>query len=251
MQDRYDKISTIPFVGQDGLNKLKAAKVLICGAGGVGTNLVINLASMGIGHIGLVDNDKIEERNLAIQILYSPSQIGQNKVDMAKEWALKYNPDINLKTYNLRLDETNYKEIFDEYDIIIDAFDTQKSVWMVNKAAVVENKPIVFTGTMDMECLVQTVIPYKTPCFHCFIEHSNKFQDRPYGVFQSTGAIAAALQTNEVIKLILNKGAITHTSPLIMNCFNMAVFRPKIFFSNKKKCPVCGLPMASFEPFCD
>lgn len=247
--NRYLKNELVDFVGINGVKAIQNAKILILGAGAVGTNLIVNLASMGVKYIGLVDDDIIEEQNLSIQTLYTKKDIGKYKVEIAKKWINKYNPQITLNIYNTRLDENNYESIFKDYEILVDAFDTQKSVLLENKLAIKTKKPIIFTGTKNMESYVLTTIPNVTPCYNCFIEHNKEEEEKPYGVFQSTGAIAAGLQTQEIIKLILKKGKIIHTSPLVFDGFNGRFFRLKIYKSTSQFCEVCGLPKISYNEF--
>jgi len=247
--DRYSKIKSIGYIGEEGFKKIQNARVLILGAGGIGTNTIVNLVSMGVGHIGLVDNDVVEMKNLSIQTLYNEESIGRYKVDVAKEWVEKYNPHIDFKTYNLRLDENNYEDIFKDYDIIANAFDTQKSVHLVNKLAVKTNKPIVFTGTHEMQGTIITVIPKQTPCFNCYIEHQLKVVDEIYGATQATGAIVAGIQSLEITKIIINEGFLMHSNPLALDILTGFFNRPRIYTSKTRKCEVCGQPLVSFAPF--
>ncbi|MBQ4645961.1 MAG: HesA/MoeB/ThiF family protein [Candidatus Gastranaerophilales bacterium] len=247
--DRYSKIKSIGYIGEEGFKKIQNARVLILGAGGIGTNTIVNLVSMGVGHIGLVDNDVVEMKNLSIQTLYNEESIGRYKVDVVKEWVEKYNPHIDFKTYNLRLDENNYEDIFKDYDIIANAFDTQKSVHLVNKLAVKTNKPIVFTGSHELEGSILTVIPGKTPCFDCYIERQLKVAEKEYGVTQATGAIVAGLQSAEILKIILDMGIAIHTNPLAFNMLLGLIERPRIYTSKTRKCEVCGRPLISYAPF--
>lgn len=247
--ERDKKNKQVTFVGEEGIKKFKAARVLIFGAGAVGTNLIINLSALGIGHLGVVDNDIVEERNLSIQPLYNESNIGKYKVEIAKDWVKKYNPHIDFKTYNTRLDKTNYEEIVKNYDILVDAFDTQESVILTNEIAIKTKKPIIYTGTVDMDCFVITTIPGKTPCHNCFIENKKTVPNEEYGAIQATGAIAAGLETMEVVKLILKKGHLIHSSMLYFNGLYGKFNRRKIYTSKTQKCNVCGLPLVSYEEF--
>jgi len=249
--DRYEKIWRCDFIGKEGLEKLRNARVLICGAGGVGTNLVQNVAAIGVGHIGLIDNDIVEAKNLSIQILYNEQSIGKYKVDECKKWVNNFDSSIDIKTWNVRLDEKNGDEIFKDYDIILDAFDTAKSVVLMNELAVKNNKILIHAGTIEDSGNVWTTIPHKTPCAHCFknFEEHEKWEPHSYGVLQPVGAIVASLQTFELVKLVLNKGALIARAPLNMHYMYNIFERPNLFVSKTEKCPLCGLPRISYEPF--
>lgn len=251
--DRYDRNKLLDFVGEEGQEKLLSAKVLILGVGGVGTNVLINLAALGIGHIGIVDNDTINITNLNRQVLYDVNSIGRYKVDVAKEWVNKFNPDIDIKTYCLRLDETNYEEIYKDYDILVDAFDTALSVDIINRTSVKMNKILIHAAISKAKGVIMTTIPYKTPCFRCFMRSDDEALQS--NVIETAGVIApsvsmvATMQVFEVIKLILGKGNLMTTRPLIIEGLLGGTIRPKVYTSKKEKCPVCGLPLHSFEEF--
>ena len=250
--DRYDKLKRCNFLNNSDIEKLRNARVLIFGAGGVGTNLVQNIAASGIGHIGLIDNDIIEPRNLSIQILYNEEVIGRYKVDVCKEWVNKYDSSIDIKTYNLRLDENNWQDIVKDYDILLDAFDTSKSVTLINKISVLTEKPLVHAGTINDIGTIWTTIPKKTPCLQCMDDYEDSLKvpdDYPYGVLQSVGAIIASLQTFEAIKLILNKGVLIAKSITVLHGMIGLIKRRKLYYSKTNICPICGQPRASLTPF--
>ena len=127
--ERYNRNILISQVGEEGQKKLARAKILVCGAGGLGSTVLANLASVGIGtigHIGIIDNDVLELSNLNRQYIHKLEDIGKVKVESAKKWIQEFNPEINVNTYQTRLDENNYQDIVKNYDLIIDCFDSFK-----------------------------------------------------------------------------------------------------------------------------
>ncbi len=251
--DRYSRNKILKFIGDEGQKKILKAKVLILGAGGVGSNVLVSLSALGVGHIGLVDNDTVNLSNLNRQIIYNVESIGRYKVDAAKEWVNKFNPDIDIKTYCLRLNDSNYKEIYKDYDILVDCFDTALSVDIINKTSVEMNKILIHAAVSETQGAVMTTIPHKTACFRCFMKSDNETLNdsrlQIAGAMAPMCSIISNLQVFEVLKLILNKGNLITNSPLIIEGFLGKTIRPKVYTSKKEKCPVCGLPLSSFEKF--
>ena len=137
--ERYNRNILIEQVGEEGQKKLFQAKVLVCGAGGLGSTVLANLASMGlgtIGQIGIIDNDVLELSNLNRQYIHKVDNIGNVKVESAKQWLHEFNPEITVKAYQLRLDEHNYQAIVEDYDLIVDCFDSFNSKFLLNKISV-------------------------------------------------------------------------------------------------------------------
>ena len=245
--DRYDRNRRVDFVGTDGQEKLKKARVLILGAGGVGSFVLMNLSALGVGHIGIVDSDKVELSNLNRQVIYNMDSIGKYKVDEAKKWVEKFNSDIKVKTFCLRLDKQNCQTVYDDYDILVDAFDTEESVDIINETAVKYDKILIHAGLCNTQGSVMTTIPHKTACFNCFMDTKKRVKEEK----KPTGAIAPAISTIasfevfEVLKIILEKDNLVVNSPLIIDCVHGKTLRPKIYYK-EEKCPVCGLPLCDF-----
>lgn len=245
--DRYDRNRLVDFVGDEGQEKLKDAKVLVLGAGGVGSFVLMNLSALGIGHIGIVDSDKVDISNLNRQLIYNMNSIGKYKVDEAKKWINNLNPDIDVKTYCVRLDRQNCEEIYNQYDILVDAFDTEESVEIINETSVKYNKILIHAGLCNTQGSVMTTIPYKTACVNCFIETKKRIKEerKPKGAIAPSVSIIASLEVYEVLKIILGKGNLIVNSPLIVECTHGKMLRPKIYYK-EEKCPVCGLPLCDF-----
>lgn len=248
-KERYNKIKFTKFIGEEGLLKLRNSRVLIFGAGGIGSNLLQNIAATGIGHIGLVDNDVVELKNLSVQILYNENSVGKYKVDECKKWVNQFDPSIDIKTWNIRLDENNWQDILKDYDIAMCAFDEVKSSNLVNRITVQENKPTIYGGVFNDYGNVWTTIPHKTPCNNCFIEQDDIKVPDNSGIIEPICSIITGLMTWEAVKLILNKGTLIALTHLEVFALHGMFKRPHIYKSKTEKCPVCGLPRLSFKPF--
>lgn len=248
--DRYSRNKLTDFIGENGQEKLAKAKVLILGAGGVGSFVLMNLAALGIGHIGIVDNDTVNETNLNRQLIYNMDSIGKYKVHEAKKWVEKFNPNIDVKTYCIRLDKNNCVEIYKDYNILVDAFDTAKSVEIINETAVEQNKILIHAAVYNTQGTVMTTIPHKTACFRCFTDSTSQNENDEEqviaGAIAPTVSLVASIEVFEVLKIIFEKGNLFTNSPLIIEGVSGASLRPKIYQNKEKKCPVCGLPLLDF-----
>jgi adenylyltransferase/sulfurtransferase len=141
---RYSRHLRIPEVGEQGQLKLLKSKVLLVGAGGLGSPAGVYLAASGVGTIGLIDNDVVDESNLQRQILHWTSSIGVPKVDSARRTLFEVNPDVKVRTYHLRLDASNVLDIFQDYDVIVSGSDNFSTAYLVNDAAVMLKKPVAY-----------------------------------------------------------------------------------------------------------
>jgi molybdopterin-synthase adenylyltransferase len=198
---RYKR--NIDLIGIDGQKKLASAKILVCGCGGLGSNIIANLSALGIGQIGLIDNDNVEISNLNRQFIHNnPDEL---KVNSAKNFINKFNPQINVNTYPIRLNENNYQNIVKDYDIIIDCFDEYNSKFLLNKIALKTNLPLIHAGVAEFSGQVMTIIPHKTACLECIIENKHVVEI-PKGILSPIVSTIASIQSTEVVKLILNIG---------------------------------------------
>jgi len=143
---RYDRNILIEKIGKDGQKKLLDSKVLIAGAGGLGATVIANLAALGVGTLGIVDNDVIELSNLNRQYIHKTKDVGMSKVESAKKWIEELNSDIKVNAYQLRINEENHKSVTKDYDLIIDCFDSYKSKFLLNKIAVKSAKTVIHCG---------------------------------------------------------------------------------------------------------
>jgi molybdopterin/thiamine biosynthesis adenylyltransferase len=236
--ERYNRNILIPQVGKTGQHKLLAAKILVAGAGGLGSTVLCNLASIGVGSIGIIDNDKLELSNLNRQYIHRFANLDKLKVDSAKEWIENFNPEINIKTYPIRLYENNYQDIITDYDLIIDCFDSYKSKFLLNKIAVKNNKILIHGGVTEFYGQVTTIIPNQTACLECIIPDAEIEKYTLKGVISPAVSTIASLQTLEALKIILNIESILKNKLLTFNGLTMD-FR-KINISQNPCCKLCG-----------
>jgi molybdopterin/thiamine biosynthesis adenylyltransferase/rhodanese-related sulfurtransferase len=165
--ERYSRHLLLPEVGLAGQQKLLEAKVLALGAGGLGAPALEYLAAAGVGTIGIVDDDVVEGSNLQRQVIHSTETIGQPKAESARDFIKRLNPDIDVKVYAFRLNETNVHEIIADYDVIVDGTDNFDTRYIVNDAAVELRKPVVHGSIFRFEGMASTFVPFEGPCYRC------------------------------------------------------------------------------------
>lgn len=244
-KDRYSRNIMINNIGEEGQEKMLSSKILVAGAGGLGSTVLANLASAGIGHIGIIDNDILELSNLNRQYIHKLENIGKVKVESAKNWINSYNPNIEVKTYKLRLDENNYADIISEYDIIIDCFDSYKSKFLLNKIAVENNITLIHGGVTEFYGQVTTIIPNKTACLNCLIPNADKDEYIPKGVISPAVATIASIQSLEAIKVVLNLGKLLTNQLLTYNGLNMEF--KKLNINKNTNCDLCGTAISKAQ----
>lgn len=242
-RQRYARHLTIPDVGLDGQRKLKAAKVLCIGAGGLGSPAAIYLAAAGIGEIGIVDFDRVDFTNLQRQILHDTADVGKLKIESAVERLEAINPEVKVTTYETRLTSANAEEIAAPYDLIIDGTDNFETRYLSNDLAVLTKKPNVYGSIFRFEGQVSVFAPHLGgPCYRCLFPNPPEPGQVPScaegGVLGVLPGIIGSLQTNEAIKLILGLG-----DPLIGRLvhFDALAFRfREIKLRRDPECVVCG-----------
>lgn len=236
--ERYNRNILIKEISEEGQKKLLSAKVLVLGAGGLGSTVIANLAAVGIGNIGIVDNDTLELSNLNRQYIHKFENIGKVKVESAKDWINSFNPDVNVKIYQTRLDEKNYKEIVSEYDLIVDCFDSYKSKFLLNKIALESNKTLVHGGVTEFYGQVTTIVPGETACLACLIPDFDVNVYVVKGVISPAVSTIASIESMEVVKQILKIGETLENKLLTYNGLEMN-FR-KINVTKNKNCYLCS-----------
>lgn len=232
--ERYNRNIIIDEIGFEGQQKLLQSKILISGCGGLGSTVISTLTSLGIGNLGLVDNDVLELSNLNRQFIHKYENMGRPKVDSAKEWINCYNPDINVEVYRLRLDEENYKDIFNSYEVVIDCFDSYKSKFLLNKACVKSNKTLIHGGVTEFYGQVMVIKPGVTACLNCFLEES-EFGLK--GVVSPAVSTIGSIQAMEALKIILGIG-----SPLVNKLLSYNGLEQefkKISLMRNPQCQIC------------
>lgn len=254
---RYSRQLILPEIGKAGQEKLRQAKVLIIGLGGLGNIAASFLAGSGVGKLGLVDSDKVELNNLHRQPLYSKEDIGKSKVLAAKAKLLSLNSDIQVETYEIKLTSQNAMSILQNYDLILDCSDNFPTRYLINDACVLLKKPDIYGAAVEFDGQASVFDSEKGPCYRCFFAkppHPNEVKScAEAGVLGTVPALIGTIQAAEAIKLIIGKG-----ETLIGKLFLFNSFENKFEVANLKKNPACELcgqnptikNLIDYEEFC-
>lgn len=218
---RYNRHISLLEIGQEGQKKLLQSKVLIIGAGGLGCPILQYLAAAGIGTLGIVDNDCVNESNLQRQVLFGTATLGDNKALAAKERLTDLNPTITIHAYPFRLNHSNAIELFNKYDIIVDGTDNFSSRYLINDAAILCNKPLVYGGIYKFEGQVSVFNYLQGPSYRCLFSKPPQEGSVPncseIGVLGVLPGIIGTMQANEVLKIILELGNVLTGKVLYYN----------------------------------
>lgn len=240
--ERYSRQIILPEVGGAGQKKLLEAKVLIIGCGGLGSPAAYYLAAAGVGHLGLVDSDKVELNNLQRQILHFTADVGLPKVKSAKEKLQALNPDTQITTYELRITSENILDLIRDYDIVIDGSDNFPTRYLVNDACFFLNKPLSSGAILKFDGQAITILPKKGPCYRCLYPEPPEPGLIPScqeaGILGAVAGIIGLIQTNEVLKLILGIGNLLLGKLFIFNALRMDISLLSI--QRNRNCPLCG-----------
>ena len=223
-KNRYSRHILLNKVGLAGQERLKQAKVLVIGAGGLGSPILLYLSAAGVGTIGIIDFDTVEASNLQRQVLFNTEDIGKSKAETAQEKLKEQNPFINVIAHNFPLNNSNAVEIIENYDIVIDGTDNFNTRYLVNDTCVVLDKPLVYGAIYKFEGQV-SVFNYKNgPTYRCLFPEPPQKGSVPscseVGVLGVLPAIIGSMQANEAIKIILGIGEILSGKLLIFNLLN-------------------------------
>lgn len=231
---RYERQILIPDWGKSGQRKLKKTKVLVAGAGGLGSTILTYLAVAGIGNIRIVDSDKVELSNLNRQVLHTDKDIGRYKVDSAKEKLELLNPDIEVEAIKVKITENNiFKLVADRY--IVDALDNLPTRLLLNRAAIKAKLPLFHGAVYGFEGRATTVIPGKTSCLRCLYQDVLPGKIPVVGV---TPAVIGCIQATEVIKYILGTGDLLEDRLLVYDGLSMKFSEVKL--KRNPNCEDCG-----------
>ena len=251
-QKRYSRHVLIPEVGKEGQLKLVDSKVLIIGAGGLGSRAAYYLAAAGVGTIGMVDSDVVDESNLQRQILHNSKRIGQPKVDSAKQTLEDLNPDVKVVPYQTRLTRDNIIDIFKDYDLIVDGSDNFPTRYLVNDASVLLKKTVVHGSIFRFDGQVTVFKPFEGPCYRCVFPEPPPPELAPScdeaGTLGILPGIVGLFEANEAVKLLLGIG-----EPLIGRLLMIDALTDEfrtLRLKRDTKCPVCG-EGAHFKDFVD
>lgn len=239
---RYSRHLKVPGVGEAGQLKLLSSKVLLVGAGGLGSPAGVYLAASGVGTLGLIDSDTVDESNLQRQILHWTSSIGVPKVDSARRTLFEVNPDVKVKTYNLRLDASNVVDIFKDYDVIISGSDNFSTAYLVNDAAVMLKKPVLYGSIYQFDGQMSTFVPYEGPCFRCLYPEPAPADLAPScdeaGVLGVLPGVVGLIQATEAVKLLLKIGEPLVGRLLVYDALSMTFKSLKV--RRRLDCATCG-----------
>jgi molybdopterin/thiamine biosynthesis adenylyltransferase len=239
---RYSRHVLIPEVGEAGQFKLLDSRVLLIGAGGLGAPAALYLAAAGVGTLGIIDADVVEESNLQRQVIHNTQRIGEYKAESARQTIESLNPDVKVVTYIERLDETNVARIIADYDVIVDGTDNFPTRYLLNDAAVMANKPVVHGSVFRFEGQVTVFKPYEGPCYRCLYREPPPPALAPScaeaGVLGVLPGIIGLLQATETIKLLLGIGDPLVGRLLTYDALSGEFNELRLF--RDPECPACG-----------
>ena len=254
---RYGRHLIMPEVGMDGQKKLKAASVLLIGAGGLGSPLGLYLAAAGVGRIGIVDFDVVDYSNLQRQILHSTKDVGRPKLASAKERLEGLNPFVKVETHEMHLNSGNALELFSRYDVVVDGTDNFPTRYLVNDACVLTGKPNVYGSIFRFEGQASVFATKDGPCYRCLYPEPPPPGLVPScaegGVLGILPGIIGTIQANETVKLIIGRGEPLIGRLLLFDAMKMKFRELKL--RRNPDCPVCGehrtiTELIDYEAFC-
>jgi molybdopterin/thiamine biosynthesis adenylyltransferase/rhodanese-related sulfurtransferase len=243
-RDRYSRHLLIPEIGTDGQQKLLDAKVLLLGAGGLGSPTALYLAAAGVGTLGIVDDDVVDLSNLQRQVIHSTQRVGIPKVDSAEESIHALNPDVNVVKYPVRLDASNIMEIIEGYDVIVDGVDNFPTRYLLNDATVRLQIPVVSASILGFDGQLSVFKPYDGPCYRCLFREPPPAELAPScganGVLGVLPGTMGLLQATEVVKLILGIGDPAIGRLLLYDALAATLTEVKVH--RDPDCPICSRP---------
>ncbi len=241
-RERYSRHLLLPEVGAEGQQKLLDAKVLLLGAGGLGSPTALYLAAAGVGTLGIVDDDEVDLSNLQRQVIHTSERIGVPKVDSAEQTITALNPDVKVKKYQVRLGPENIMDILPGYDVVVDGLDNFPTRYLLNDASVRLKIPVVSAAILGFEGQLSVFKPYDGPCYRCLFPVPPPAELAPScganGVLGVLPGTMGLLQATEVIKLILGEG-----DPLIGRLLMydaLAAETTEVKVRRDPECPICS-----------
>jgi sulfur-carrier protein adenylyltransferase/sulfurtransferase len=239
---RYSRHTMLPEVGVEGQLKLLNSKVLLIGAGGLGAPSAFYLAAAGVGTLGIVDDDVVDESNLQRQVIHNTERVGMPKTESARLSIQALNPDVEVVEHNVRLDAGNILEIIEGYDVIVDGADNFPTRYLLNDASVRLRKPVVSASILAFDGQISTFVPYEGPCYRCLYPVPPPPEMAPScgaaGVLGVMAGIMGLLQANEVIKLVAGIGEPLIGRLLLYESLGTRFTELKV--KRDPDCPICG-----------
>jgi molybdopterin-synthase adenylyltransferase len=259
--DRYARHIILPGVGAVGQRKLLESKVLVIGVGGLGSPILLYLAAAGVGTLGVVDFDEVDLTNLQRQILHATSDVGKAKVLSAKEHLEKSNPDTKTEIYQEKLDSTNARQIFRNYNLVIDGSDNFPTRYLVNDACVFEKKPLIYGAISQFEGQLSLfnimTDKGKSPCYRCLFPMPPKagtvLSCAEAGVFGVLPGVVGSLMATEAVKFILGLGE--SLAGTLLHYDGLYSEMRRVTIKRNTNCVVCGdtpgiTELIDYELFC-
>jgi sulfur-carrier protein adenylyltransferase/sulfurtransferase len=241
-KNRYSRHVLLPEIGMEGQLKLLDAKVLLLGAGGLGSPTALYLAAAGVGTLGIVDDDVVDVSNLQRQVIHTTSRVGEPKVDSAERAVKDLNPGVNVEKYATRLDASNIMEIIEGYDVIVDGVDNFPTRYLLNDATVRLKIPVVSASILGFDGQLSVFAPYEGPCYRCLYPTPPPAELAPScganGVLGVLPGTMGLLQATEVVKLIVGAG-----DPLIGRLLlydALAASFTELKVRRDPDCPICS-----------
>jgi sulfur-carrier protein adenylyltransferase/sulfurtransferase len=256
-RNRYQRHLLLPEVGVAGQSELLASKVLLIGAGGLGSPAALYLAAAGVGNLGIIDMDVVDASNLQRQILHNMDRIGERKVDSAKKTLTAVNPDVNVSTYDVRLGADNVLQIFEGYDVIVDGTDNFPTRYLVNDASLKLDIPVVHGSIFRFEGQASVYLPHEGPCYRCQVPEPPPAEMAPScaeaGVLGVLPGIIGSIQAMETIKLLLGLGEPLVGRLLAYDALDESFRTFKV--NRDPECAACSIPkeqlaIAEYDELC-
>jgi molybdopterin/thiamine biosynthesis adenylyltransferase/rhodanese-related sulfurtransferase len=241
-RERYSRHLLIPEIGVEGQIKLLDAKVLLLGAGGLGSPTALYLAAAGVGTLGIVDDDEVDLSNLQRQVIHNTERVGVPKVDSAEESIRALNPDVKVVKYPVRIDSSNIMEIIEGYDVIVDGVDNFPTRYLLNDATVRLKIPVVSASILGFDGQLSVFKPYEGPCYRCLFREPPPAELAPScganGVLGVLPGTMGLLQATEVVKLILGIGEPAIGRLLLYDALGATLTEVKVH--RDPDCPICS-----------
>ncbi|MFM7060927.1 MAG: molybdopterin-synthase adenylyltransferase MoeB [Actinomycetes bacterium] len=241
-RDRYKRHLLLPEVGEEGQQKLLESRVLLLGAGGLGSPAALYLAAAGVGTLGVVDMDVVDQSNLQRQILHNIDRVGERKVDSAKKTLTALNPDVNVVGYDVRFGADNVLDIIDGYDVVVDGTDNFPTRYLLNDASLLKRVPVVHGSIFRFEGQVTVFDPYNGPCYRCLLPEPPPPELAPScaeaGVLGVLPGIVGSIQALETIKILLGLGDPLRGRLLAYDALEQSFRTFKV--RRDPRCPACG-----------
>lgn len=243
-RERYSRQIIISEIGEEGQMRLSRGKILVVGAGGLGSAVLYYLAAAGVGTIGVIDDQDVELSNLQRQILHTTPRIGMSKVESASITLHALNPGITINPYHCRLEPSNAEEIVSQYDLVVSALDNEETRYLVNDTCIKLNKPMVEGGVQGFHGRLMTIVPGESPCYACVFPRSrnagNK-QNTVHGFFPmmaTSPGVIGVLQAHEALKILLKTGTLLVGRILFYDGLTTAFHELEV--RRAPDCPCCG-----------